>query len=224
MNRLETNMAELKRTKLRIEPFDRHARKYEAWFTENKYAYLSELRALRSLLPRGGVGVEIGIGSGRFAKPLGISIGIEPSAAMMNIAHSRSIDVIDGVAESLPIAGNELDNALMVTTICFVVDLEASLREAHRILKPTGQLVVGFVDRKSFLGRIYERRKRGNVFYSAAKFYSTEELVYSLQAAGFSRFEFRQTIFNDLHQLRKVEAVRNGYGEGGFVVVAASKN
>jgi hypothetical protein len=97
------------------------------------------------------------------------------------------------------------------------------LREAYRVLKPIGRLVVGFVNRQGLLGRSYERRKRGNVFYSVAKFYSAEELLHSLKAAGFSKFEFRQTIFRDLPMMKKVEAVRNGYGEGGFVVVAASK-
>jgi SAM-dependent methyltransferase len=219
-----SRFAEFERTKPRVAPFNRHTREYEAWFTENRYAYLSELRAIGLLVPRAGVSVEIGIGSGRFAKPLGINIGIEPSSAMRNIAHKRSIDVIDGVAESLPIASGRLDNALMVTTICFVADLEVSLREVYRVLKPTGRLVVGFVDRKSFLGPVYERRKRGSVFYSVADFYSTEELVRLLTAAGFSKFEFRQTIFHDLQKIRKVEAIKKGHGEGAFVVVAASKN
>jgi SAM-dependent methyltransferase len=219
-----SRFAESERTKPRVAPFNRHTRKYEAWFTRNKYAYLSELRALRMLHAKGGIGVEIGIGSGRFAKPLGINIGIEPSSAMRNIAHKKGIDVIDGIAESLPIASSKLDSALMVTTICFVVDLEASLREVHRILKPTGRLVLGFVDGKSFLGPVYERRKSGSVFYSVADFYSTDELVCLLTAAGFSKFELRQTIFHDLQAIRKVETIKKGHGEGAFVVLAASKN
>lgn len=70
-------------TRSRVEPFDRHARKYEAWFSKNKYAYLSELKALRKLVPRRGLSAEIGTGSGRFALPLGVDIGIEPSPSRM---------------------------------------------------------------------------------------------------------------------------------------------
>jgi len=219
-----SRFAESERTKPRVAPFNRHTREYEAWFTKNRYAYLSELRAIGLLVPRAGVSVEIGIGSGRFAKPLGINIGIEPSSAMRNIAHKKSIDLIDGVAESLPIASSRLDTALVVTSICFVVDLDASLHEAYRVLKPTGRLIVGFVDRESFLGRVYERRKHGNVFYSVANFYSTEELLRRLKTAGFRKFESKQTVFHDLHKIRNIEAIKNGYGEGAFVVVAASKN
>jgi SAM-dependent methyltransferase len=167
--------------------------------------------------------VEIGIGSGRFAKPLGLNIGIEPSSAMRNIAHKKSIDVIDGVAESLPIATSRFDNVLMVTTICFEADLEVSLREVYRVLKPTGRLVVGFVDRESFLGRVYEKQKRSTVFYSVANFYCTDEVLDQLKAAGFSKFDTKQTIFHDPRKIRSVEAMKNGHGEGAFVVLTASK-
>jgi SAM-dependent methyltransferase len=221
---LETNRPEkFELSKSRVEPFDRYARKYEAWFSRNKYAYLSELRALRRLVPRRGVSAEIGIGSGRFAKPLGINIGIEPSRAMRKIAHTAGIDVVNGYAEALPIATGIVDTALMVTTICFVNDIEASLREAFRILTPTGRLVIGFIDRESFLGRAYDNRKASNVFYSVADFYSTEELLHHLKFVGFSTFDLMQTIFHDPRRIRKMEAVKRGYGEGAFVVVAASK-
>jgi SAM-dependent methyltransferase len=210
-------------TRSRVEPFDRHARKYEAWFSRNKHAYLSELKALRKLVPRRGVSAEIGMGSGRFAGPLGVDIGIEPSRRMRKIARNRGIDVVNGVAEALPVASRVLDTALMVTTICFVDDIEASLREAYRVLAPTGRLVIGFVDRESLLGRIYQERKSGNAFYSVANFYSTDELLNLLKSAGFNKFDLRQTIFHDLLSVRNVEATKQGYGEGAFVVIAASK-
>jgi hypothetical protein len=53
-------------------------------------------------LPKSGTGVEIGVGTGRFAEPLGIRVVIEPSKAMRRMAQKRGIEVIDGVAESLP--------------------------------------------------------------------------------------------------------------------------
>ena len=210
-------------TSSRVEPFDRHARKYEAWFSRNKHAYLAELRALRTLVKDPGIGLEIGIGSGRFAKPLGLNIGIEPSQEMRKIAHNRDMDVVNGVAEALPIASGILDTALMVTTICFVDDIEASLREAYRVLAPTGRLVIGFIDRESFLGRVYQERKPGSAFYSVATFYSTDELLSLLKSAGFSKFDFTQTIFHDLHRVKNTEAIKEGHGEGAFVVLAASK-
>lgn len=59
-------------------PFDRHSREYEHWFSEHSFVYRSELEAVGSLLSAGGEGLEIGVGSGRFAAPLGIRIGTGP--------------------------------------------------------------------------------------------------------------------------------------------------
>jgi hypothetical protein len=53
-------------------------------------------------LPKSGTGVEIGVGTGRFAEPLGIRVGVEPSKAMRQVAQKRGIEVIDGVAQVLP--------------------------------------------------------------------------------------------------------------------------
>jgi hypothetical protein len=48
---------------------------------------------VRSLLPAGGYGVEIGVGTGRFAVSLGIAVGVEPSPAMAELARRRGIEV-----------------------------------------------------------------------------------------------------------------------------------
>jgi hypothetical protein len=53
----------------RIEPFEAHAERYEAWFERHPAAYASELLALRPFVPLSGRGLEIGVGSGRFAAP-----------------------------------------------------------------------------------------------------------------------------------------------------------
>ncbi len=46
----------------------------------------AELAAVESLWPATGQGLEIGVGTGRFAVPLGIKIGVEPARAMAEIA------------------------------------------------------------------------------------------------------------------------------------------
>jgi len=61
----------------KVEPFEKYASQYEGWFERNRFVYESELRAIRKQLPGSGKGIEIGIGSGRFAAPLGIKLGLE---------------------------------------------------------------------------------------------------------------------------------------------------
>ncbi len=207
----------------KIEPFERYANKYEDWFENNKFAYESELQAIKEQLPENGEGIEIGVGSGRFAAPLGIKVGVEPSGKMREIAQKRGIEVIDGVAEELPFGDSRFDFVLMVTTLCFLDDIEVGLKEAHRVLKSGGSLIIGFIDANSTLGKLYHQQKNDNVFYREATFYSVEEVVAYLKKAGFKDFNFKQTLFRPLTDIRDIEPVKEGYGEGSFVVVKATK-
>ena len=84
----------------RTQPFDEHSDAYDDWFDRNDLAYKSELEAIRALLPDYTRAVEVGVGTGRFAVPLGIDFGIEPSRAMAQLARSRGVRVAEGVAET----------------------------------------------------------------------------------------------------------------------------
>lgn len=205
----------------KIEPFEQHIDQYEDWFVKNCYAFRSEVNAIRRHLPEAGRGLEIGVGSGLFASPLGIGYGVEPSARMRTEALKRGVDVVDGVAEALPMDDDFCDYALMVTTICFLDDVPQSLAEARRVIKPDGKLIVGLVDKNSPLGKLYQLYQDQNVFYRHAVFYSTEEVVAMMKEAGFHHFYFTQTIFRMLEEIEKDEEVREGYSEGSFVVISA---
>ena len=62
--------------------FDKYYSKYEAWYEKNKYVYLSELEVVKKVLPKEGVGLEIGVGTGRFALPLDIKFGVDTSCLL----------------------------------------------------------------------------------------------------------------------------------------------
>ena len=207
----------------RIEPFEKYSRKYEDWFGRNKFAYESEIQAIKELLPKAKKGIEIGVGSGRFAVPLGIKTGVDPSPRMREIAQQKGVKVIDAVAEELPFENSQFELVLMVTTICFVDNLNLAFSEAYRILKLGGYLIIGFVDKDSHLGRLYQQSKKKNVFYKIATFYSVKEVVYNLNKVGFREFKFKQTIFHSLNEIKNVEPVKENYGQGSFVVIRARK-
>jgi hypothetical protein len=71
--------------------------------------------------------------------------------------------------------------------------------------------------------KVYESRKQDNVFYRDATFLSANEVVTHLKQAGFCDFVFLQTIFQNLEEMKAVDSVRSGYGEGSFVVVRGTK-
>jgi len=207
----------------RIGAFEAHSERYEAWFARHEAAYLSELLAVRAFLPWSGRGLEIGVGSARFAAPLGVQVGVDASPAMLDLAAARGVEVVAGTAEQLPFPPACFDYALVVTTICFVDSPARMMAEAHRVLKPEGSLVIGFIDRDSPLGRDYLAHQTESVFYREATFYSAGDVEQLLGEAGFTIRPWGQTLSRSLAETREIEPLQPGRGRCSFVVVSACK-
>jgi len=209
---------------IELESFNNFAAEYDKWFESHEREYAQELKAIRELLPKEGNGIEIGAGTGRFTQPLEVSLGVEPAEAMRNIALSRGVNVIAGTAESLPVKDNLYDYALLVTTACFLEMPELAFKEVHRVLKSEGFIIVGLIDRNSRLGKKYGERKNESKFYKNANFHSVEEIQGKLEKTGFSNIYCVQAILpGDVNENYKSE-VKQGYGEGSFVVLRAQKH
>ncbi len=206
-----------------IAVFDRFALEYDQWFIENSFAYMSEVEAIRRYIPDKGLGVEVGAGSGRFSIPFGIKTGIEPSEEMARLAQSRGFFIIRALAEELPFADETVDYVLMVTVICFLTDLPTAIKEVRRVLKPEGRLIIGFIDRESHLGKRYESMKDSSRFYKGARFYSVTNVMDILKSSGFHDFQICQTLFTNPKDMVRCDPVREGHGEGGFVVLTGIK-
>jgi len=202
--------------------FDQYWRRYDTWYDEYKFAYLSEIEAIKKVLPMKGKGLEIGVGTGRFASVLGISNGIEPSTKMAKLAQKRGIRVQIGNGENLPYRDKEFDYVLIAITICFVQKPKKVISEAKRVLKDNGKIILAIVDQNSFLGKFYQEKK--SVFYKEANFFSVKEMVKLLEDNEFGKFSFYQTIFNLPEKVKTIETPLEGYGKGGFVVISGEKN
>jgi len=206
-----------------VEIFDRNWKKYEVWFEKHKATYFSELKALKKVIPEG-LGLEIGVGSGRFAQPLGAKIGIDPSKNMLKLAIKRSIEVILGTGENLPFKDLTFDFVLVIVTVCFVENPVSVMKEAGRVLKRGGRLIVGEINKDSWLGQFYEDKRNKSEFYELATFYSSNEIIEMLDRVGIRYLESYQTLMSPSIPPEMLEEPEKGLDKGGFVVIAGVKN
>ncbi|MFH6769046.1 class I SAM-dependent methyltransferase [Gaetbulibacter aquiaggeris] len=210
---------------LKTEIFDKYVEDYEAWYDKYPEVYESELAAIREQflkLPENIRGIEVGIGTGRFAQPLGIKEGIEPSEEMARKAVNRKIEVLKGVAEYLPYRDLQFDFVLFVT-ICHLDNVKLAVEEAHRVLKHNGSIIIGFLDKDQAVAKEYKERRDRSTFFSNARFYSVMRIKQIIEEAGFKNLEFNQTLFGNMESIKDIQLPKSGYGEGSFVVLKATK-
>jgi len=207
-----------------VQLFEESAQEYDAWFDRHPWAYESEILALKEFPAPHVRGLEIGVGTGRFAVPLGIAVGVEPAVAMADLARRRGIKVYRAVAEALPFRRDSFDLAVLVTVICFLRDPFLALTEATRVLKPRGQLLLGMIDKDSPLGQSYEAHKAESEFYRRARFYAVGQAVGWLEKLAYEKVETCQTIYRDLPGLTGLEPIGRGHGQGALAVISARKS
>lgn len=210
---------------LQIEPFEKHITEYEAWFDKYHFVYASELKAIKNhleQLPENIIGIEVGIGSGKYALPLGIKEGVEPSEKMRELAIKRGLDVMDGTAEHLPYKDLHFNFVLFVT-ICHLDNVNEALKEAYRVLKNDGSIIIAFIDKNSSLGEEYEKKRTKSKFYKHARFFSVNDIISLLKETKFKNPVINQTIFKNLDEIKEIEQPKEGFGEGAFVVIRANK-
>ncbi|MBO9361330.1 MAG: class I SAM-dependent methyltransferase [Thermoflexus sp.] len=213
----------------RASAFERYAARYDAWYEgpAGRGAFRSEVRALAPLLAqRPPPYLEVGVGSGRFAQALGIGFGIDPAWESLRLAAARGIQVAQAVGERLPFRNEAFGGILLVVTLCFVDDPLWVLREARRVLRPDGGLVLGMILAESPWAAHYrEKGRQGHPFYSIARFYPRAELEGWLAQAGFRVVAYRSTLFQDpgASQIREEEGRPGFYPEAGFTGILAQR-
>jgi ubiquinone/menaquinone biosynthesis C-methylase UbiE len=74
-------------------------------------------------------------------------VGVDPSIRLLSMARaatrdrSRSIDLVGGSAEAIPLPDRSVDTVVSTWTLCSVPDLPRALGEVRRVLKPGGRLL-----------------------------------------------------------------------------------
>ncbi|HJP05487.1 MAG: SAM-dependent methyltransferase [Chromatiales bacterium] len=95
--------------------------------------------------------LELGVGSGLNFPHYGDAVehlfALEPSEHLRAVAEEPAaevtfgVDFLDASAEAIPLDTGEIDTVVSSWTLCSIPDLESSLQEIRRVLKPAGKLV-----------------------------------------------------------------------------------
>jgi SAM-dependent methyltransferase len=199
--------------------FDAYADRYDLWYVKHADLYASELRAASAFDCRGGV--EIGVGTGRFALPLGLRAGVDPSIAMLRLA-PKDLDLVAAVGERLPFRAGAFPCALIVVTLCFADDPARLVEEAAHV---AGKIVVCVVPRNSPWGIRYTREAvEGHPIYSRARFYAVSEVVEFGARLGMRLRRISATLGGDAEREYPVDSPDLSAAERyGFVCIELEK-
>jgi ubiquinone/menaquinone biosynthesis C-methylase UbiE len=169
--------------------FEENWKEYDSWYEEHQKEYYDQIGFIRKVLP-GGKGLEIGVGTGRFASALGIQYGIDIVPAMVEMSRRRGVNAIVADAYDLPFGEKSFDYSLNMVTICFLENPEKALLEAKRV---SSKVISVILDRNSEYVREISSRPRG--FYRYARFYSRDELYEVYRKCGFQKISVNEEEF-----------------------------
>jgi ubiquinone/menaquinone biosynthesis C-methylase UbiE len=124
---------------------------------EGRVLFENEVAAVRLLWHDGfRPALEVGVGTGRFAQALGVGLGVDPAAGALRLAEGRGVEVKQARGEALPFPEAAFGGVLMIATLCFADNPSGLLREAARVLRPEGRLLIGDIPGDSPWGDFYQ--------------------------------------------------------------------
>jgi len=211
-----------------VKAFDRVAGFYDDWYSHPQgiQVFKAELKALESLIPDSGLGLEVGAGTGVFAESLTDEdrkiICLDPSGAMLAKAKERKMPAIMGVGEHIPITEGAVGFAYMVTTLEFLEYPVVALKQVRETTKKDAPLVIMFINADSAWGSLYRRiGAKGDPVFRYARLRSLSEVHEMLVEAGYVIQGCVGTLTTGPEELEVGGELKEPGPETGVIVVRA---
>lgn len=207
---------------VRVE-YDTLARSYERRWRH--YLDISSVRTLAALNPRNQERIlDAGCGTGALLRRIAACapgahlVGIDLTAAMLRQADQTLSDLLLGDIRRLPFANGCLDAMVLASVLQYQPDLDTTVAEAARVLRPDGRVVITLWDSESrrvrLLGCWLRWRNRADV-----RLYTLGEVSTSCRERGLSIRQVYRYPAGRLWRLVTVLATKttDGRGDDGSV-------
>jgi hydroxymethylpyrimidine/phosphomethylpyrimidine kinase len=211
---------------------------YDAWFSKNQNVFKSELLALREAIGRTPErSLAVGSGTALFESELGIKEGVELSQHMAEKGSERGVKTRVGSAYSLPYDDSSLELVLFCTSMDYIEDPARAVKEAYRVLRKGGAIVVSILPKEGSYAMLYDLAKMQNYdpersptypfpveFLHGARWLSVERTEAMLKSAGFRDMKYTQTLTcHPKYSNDEIEKPGEGHKKGDYVVIKGLK-
>jgi ubiquinone/menaquinone biosynthesis C-methylase UbiE len=131
------------------------------------------------------------------------AVGIDVDRAMLDVASAQSVRsqrqrprFVEGRIEQLPFPDGSFDVVVIVTVLCLVADRAGAVREAARVLRPGGRLVIGDLGRWSaWAARRCVQAWLGSELWQSAHFSTARGLSHLVERSGLIVEDVRGSVY-----------------------------
>jgi len=201
---------------------------YDDWYNhpQGRQVYDAELKGVDMHIPKEGIGLELGAGTGIFAEQLtGVRrtvVCLDPSGEMLKKAAERGMASVLGVGEALPLRVGVLDFTYMVTVLEFLEDPAAVLREIRETAKEGAELTILFINSESSWGDFYQDiGSKGDTVFRHARLYTMVEVEALMTVSGYRVTEKAGTLTTQPMETEVEGAITEPSSENGVIVLRA---
>ena len=171
--------------------FDKEAMIYDDWYKTKLGAFVDEVETTCILnmldLSKGSKILDVGCGSGNYSiklAELGYEVtGVDMSKEMLKKAKGKAekgnlkIDFREMNVYELDFDDENFDAVFSITAFEFIPDIQKAMDEVMRVLKKSGQMIIGMVNRDSSWGKLYMSSEyQAHSVFKYAKLKTIEEM------------------------------------------------
>ncbi|RLI03217.1 hypothetical protein DRO31_02300 [Candidatus Bathyarchaeota archaeon] len=211
----------------KIKAFNVVAESYDIWYKhpQGKQVFDAEKNAVNHMIPKQGIGVEIGAGTGVFAESLTTEertiLCLDPSVEMIKKAKERELPCILGVGDSIPLR-KLIDFGYMITVLEFLNEPIKLFKEVRENSKENHVFSILFINTESNWGDLYrDIGAKGDPVFQHARFYTLEDVSMMLEEVGYRISDAKGTLNSDpMKQEVDVDLVEPSKQSGVIIVKA----